>query len=400
MVDIAIAIARIPILTILSEIFGYILAKLLAAPLADAIFPGVPTDALSAVADAMSPRSARARSAMASTTRTTTVVEEDVPVFLEFGALAAGAIDGSGGGILRVTPCSAAYAERECNGLAVPTSATRCSWCTQTSGGSTVGVCVVCEERTVSDLARDGYTCSRDATVCAAPSPSPSPSQAPSKAPAGRKTDTPEGQGVPADLPVVPPPPEPTVPPNEAAANLVKTITTTAGEPLLHLLHNAMVPLLRRRLTDKLVRGIVRDAAVNVTADVVGELAAELGAPVLATTATTLTKSVIDALTRGLVPALVPAIAASLSRSPVVDHICALCSSQQLYCDACTAAQAEAATASDAAWYAGEAAGEAAAATLRGPLADMLAAVALDAEAAAIRAVAAATAAAADGERN
>lgn len=85
MVQIIMGIIRTPVINVVCEILGSVLAQLLAEPLAEATFPGADTAPMTAVVDAMQPKSPAAVrvSKSSSTTTTTTVTTEGF--FLELG---------------------------------------------------------------------------------------------------------------------------------------------------------------------------------------------------------------------------------------------------------------------------------------------------------------------------
>jgi hypothetical protein len=251
---------------------------------------------------------------------------------------------------VEVTDCSAALTARECDGMQPPVIAGRCSWCTK-GAAATVGKCVACEPAKVSGLVKKGFTCSKDEDFCRAVAgyyaayfhlPPPAP---PSEHAGGSSTADASGSDgkkpkLPPDddstLPKVPAPPEGSPPPNEAAAQMVRTATDAVTTQLTHMLHAGLVPILRQRMRDKLVRGTMREAVGPITSAVTASLHAALP-PLLIDSLTAVTTRRLSAeMTQTLSSALIPAITESIARHPAIDHMCFLCHSYQVYCDACT----------------------------------------------------------------
>jgi len=306
------------------------------------------------------------------------------------GAYSAAGVDAWMAVSAHATPCSAAKNRRECLGLKPPTSdRQRCSWCTH----SGVGVCVACDGERVSQLARDGYTCARDAARCAEiaaegapPSPgpgardpnvgkpappstpaskpaaaSPSPSSAPTDATDGvrRKKRTPPPD---SEYPTPAPAPSGAPPPNEGAAALAKLITSDSLTKVAPTVLNEIIPVMRKRATDKLVRGTVREAVGNITLDVAGELLAVLPHKLIPALSAAVSRKLAMALAATLPQALVPSITESLTHDPVADYVCAYCASSGLHCTVCTDHRMLAAGRSHVAWQQGAAAATAASA--------------------------------------
>lgn len=437
-VSVVISIARIPIIMILSETIAYILSELLAVPLGDALFPGMDTSSLQTISQMFLPKWERSETSV--TTTTTTVVEEEVDAFLEYrtdktlqhalsrvetarpaegipiregvkfhvdpnskspssvphlspahtdpndilwhAKFGMGIDDTHAGMFLELTQCSAAHTARECNGLAPPTSAGRCSWCAKITPEASVATCLPCDPKPLEKLEQDGFTCSRSSIVCTPPasaSSSDSDSAGESNGNAGSVGAASEAESD-SDFPIIPPAPKGKTPPNEAAATLAKLVTATATDSLLTLLHNALVPILRDRLRGKIVRGAVRSLAVNVTSDVIHALTQSLSAPLLQTVSTSLTKRIGSALARELVTGLIPTVSQSLSRNPVTDYMCYQCSLHSQYCEACHADEHLWAEQAQSTWYHAEARGLAAGSIVGGSVGDIASSFAVEDE--------------------
>jgi len=251
---------------------------------------------------------------------------------------------------VEVTDCSAALTPRECDGMQPPVIAGRCSWCVK-GADATVGKCVACDPAKVAGLVKNGFTCSKDEDFCRAvagyyaayfhlPPPAPPKGQpGGSSTPAdsesgGKKPKLPQDDD--SSLPKVPARPEGSPPPNEAAAQFVRTATDVVTTQLTHMLHAGLVPILRMRMRDKLVRGTMRETVGPITSAVTANLHATLP-PLLIDSLTAVTTRRLSAeMTQTLSSALIPAITESIARHPAIDHMCFLCHSYQVYCDACT----------------------------------------------------------------
>jgi hypothetical protein len=194
-------------------------------------------------------------------------------------------------------------------------------------------------------------------TSSPAPTTTPTPSTSVSPLPAGvvpHNGASVRKDWVPSDetrFPKMPPKVKGKPPENEATQQVVRTITDDVVIAVSHTLHAALVPLLRKKLTDKLSRHTVRETTAQVTNKVVSDLHATLPMELIEQITLLATRDLSAEVTHTLTEALVPTITESIARNPGVDLMCFLCRSEaRVYCDACKLSINQDKVNSDAAW--------------------------------------------------